>query len=66
MYFDNFPVIRYGSTDGTIKNVDLLRRVAVRSKVKTNSLYLIPMMSKMERHQRLSQINYMMTQSYIG
>ena len=21
MYFDNFPVIRYGSTDGTIKNV---------------------------------------------
>ena len=38
MYFDNFPVIRYGSTDGTIKNVtNLLRRVAVRSKVKTNS-----------------------------
>ena len=38
MYFDNFPVIRYGSADGTIKNVtNLLRRVAVRSKVKTNS-----------------------------
>ena len=38
MYFDSFPVIRYGSTDGTIKNVtNLLRRVAVRSKVKTNS-----------------------------
>ena len=38
MYFDNFPIIRYGSTDGTIKNVtNLLRRVAVRSKVKTNS-----------------------------
>ena len=37
MYFDNFPVIRYGSTDGTIKNVtNLLRRVAVRSKLKTN------------------------------
>ena len=35
MYFDNFPVIRYGSTDGTIKNVtNLLRRVAIRSKVK--------------------------------
>ena len=38
MYFDNFPIIRYGSTDGTIKNVtNLLRRVAVKSKVKTNS-----------------------------
>ena len=37
MYFDNFPVIRYGSTDGAIKNVtNLLRRVAVRSKLKTN------------------------------
>ena len=37
MYFENFPVIRYGSTDGTIKNVtNLLRRVAVRSKLKTN------------------------------
>ena len=37
MYFDSFPVIRYGSTDGTIKNVtNLLRRVAVRSKLKTN------------------------------
>ena len=37
MYFDNFPVIRYGSTDGTIKNVtNLLRRVAIRSKLKTN------------------------------
>ena len=35
--FDNFPVIRYGSTDGTIKNVtNLLRRIAVRSKLKTN------------------------------
>ena len=37
MYFENFPVIRYGSTDGTIKNVtNLLRRVAIRSKLKTN------------------------------
>ena len=37
MYFDNFPIIRYGSTDGTIKNVtNLLRRVAIRSKLKTN------------------------------
>jgi len=37
MYFDSFPVIRYGSTDGTIKNVtNLLRRVAIRSKLKTN------------------------------
>ena len=37
MYFDSFPVIRYGSTDGTIKNItNLLRRVAVRSKLKTN------------------------------
>ena len=37
MYFDSFPVIRYGSTDGTIKNVtNLLRRIAVRSKLKTN------------------------------
>ena len=37
MYFENFPVIRYGSTDGTIKNItNLLRRVAIRSKLKTN------------------------------
>ena len=38
MYFDSFPIIQYGSTDGTIKNVtNLLRRVAIRSKVKTNA-----------------------------
>ena len=37
MYFDSFPIIPYGSTDGTIKNVtNLLRRVAIRSKLKTN------------------------------
>ena len=40
MYFKNFPVIPYDSTgDGTIKFVtNLLRRVAVRQKVKTNVL----------------------------
>ena len=38
MYFDSFPIIQYGSTDGTIKNVtNLIRRVAIRSKVKTNA-----------------------------
>ena len=38
MYFDSFPIIQYGSTDGTIKTVtNLLRRVAIRSKVKTNA-----------------------------
>ena len=38
MYFDSFPIIQYGSTDGTIKNVtNLLRRVAIRTKVKTNA-----------------------------
>ena len=38
MYFDSFPIIQYGSTDCTIKNVtNLLRRVAIRSKVKTNA-----------------------------
>ena len=37
MYFDSFPIIPYGSTDGTVKNVtNLLRRVAIRSKLKTN------------------------------
>ena len=38
MYFDSFPIIPYGSTDGTVKNVtNLLRRVAIRTKVKTNA-----------------------------
>ena len=38
MYFDSFPIINYGSTDGTIKTVtNLLKRVAIRSKVKTNA-----------------------------
>ena len=38
MYFDSFPIINYGSTDGTIKTAtNLLRRVAIRSKVKTNA-----------------------------
>ena len=38
MYFDSFPIIQYGSTDGTIKTAtNLLRRVAIRSKVKTNA-----------------------------
>ena len=38
MYFRSFPVIPYGSTDGTVKNVtNLLRRVAIRTKVKSNA-----------------------------
>ena len=38
MYFDSFPIIQYGSTDGTINTAtNLLRRVAIRSKVKTNA-----------------------------
>ena len=38
MYFESFPIIPYGSTDGTVKNVtNLLRRVAIRTKVKSNS-----------------------------
>ena len=38
MYFDSFPIIPYGSTDGTVKNVtNLLRRVAIRTKVKSNA-----------------------------
>ena len=38
MYFSSFPVIPYGSTDGTVKNVtNLLRRVAIRTKVKSNA-----------------------------
>ena len=38
MSFDSFPIIQYGSTDGTIKTAtNLLRRVAIRSKVKTNA-----------------------------
>ena len=37
MYFDSFPIIQYGSSDGTLKNVtNLLKRIAVRSKLKTN------------------------------
>ena len=37
MYFESFPIIPYGSTDGTVKNVtNLLKRIAVRSKLKTN------------------------------
>ena len=38
MYFDNFPTIVYDSIgDGQVKDVkNLLRRVAIRSKVKTN------------------------------
>ena len=37
MYFDSFPIIQYGSSDGTVKNVtNLLKRLAVRSKLKTN------------------------------
>ena len=40
MYFDNFPIIPYDSVgDGEFKLVtNLLKRVAVRSKVKTNVL----------------------------
>ena len=34
MYFENFPVITYKKKDVT----NLLRRVAIRSKVKTNTL----------------------------
>ena len=38
MYFESFPIIPYGSTDGTVKNVtNLLRRVAIRTKVKSNA-----------------------------
>ena len=38
MYFSSFPVIPYGSTDGTVKNVtNLLRRVAIRTKVKSDA-----------------------------
>ena len=38
MYFSSFPIIPYGSTDGTVKNVtNLLRRVAIRTKVKSNA-----------------------------
>ena len=37
MYFDSFPILQYGSSDGTVKNVtNLLKRIAVRSKLKTN------------------------------
>ena len=37
MYFDSFPIIQYGSSDGAVKNVtNLLKRIAVRSKLKTN------------------------------
>lgn len=41
MYFENFPVIPYDSVgDGEFKIVtNLLKRVAVRSKVKTNIAY---------------------------
>jgi len=35
MYFENFPVITYKKKDVT----NLLRRVAIRSKVKTNTLF---------------------------
>ena len=35
MYFENFPVITYKSKDVT----NLLRRIAIRSKVKTNTLF---------------------------
>tara|TARA_R100000541_G_scaffold47662_1_gene54698 strand:- start:45 stop:593 length:549 start_codon:yes stop_codon:yes gene_type:complete len=40
MYFKNFPVIPYDSVgDGSVKFVtNLLRRVAIRQKVKTNAL----------------------------
>ena len=40
MYFKNFPVIPYDSVgDGEVKFVtNLLRRVAIRQKVKTNAL----------------------------
>ena len=40
MYFDNFPVIVYDSVgQGNYKDVtNLLRRVAMRSKVKSNTL----------------------------
>lgn len=39
MYFENFPLIPYDSVgDGTTKDVtNLLRRVAVRAKIKTNT-----------------------------
>ena len=38
MYFSSFPIIPYGSTDGTVKNVtNLLRRVAIITKVKSNA-----------------------------
>ena len=35
MYFENFPVITYKNKDVT----NLLRRIAIRSKVKTNTLF---------------------------
>ena len=35
MYFENFPVIIYKNKDVT----NLLRRIAIRSKVKTNTLF---------------------------
>ena len=40
MYFKSFPTIPYDSAgDGTFKNVkNLMRRVAFRSKVKTNTM----------------------------
>ena len=43
MYFSSFPIIPYGSTDGTVKNVtNLLRRVAIRTKVKSNAALYDP------------------------
>ena len=41
MYFSNFPIIPYDSVgQGKFKDVtNLLRRVAIRSKVKTNTLF---------------------------
>ena len=53
MYFSSFPVIPYGSTDGTVKNVtNLLRRVAIRTKENQMQPYMIPIMLKMVRLQR--------------
>ena len=68
MYFAQFPIIPYDSVgDFNFKVVtNLLKRVAVRTKVKTNTLFFDTYDVKKEKGLKILQINSMVILSCIG
>ena len=68
MYFESFPTIFYDANgDGTFKDVkNLLRRVGLRTLVKTNVLLFDTYEVKEGETPEMMHTNYMVIQIYIG